>query len=194
MTGHPVSACFFAFFLTSFTQDRPPFQLEERRETDPHISLSNLTSNLDEQRKPKFERSSSVESDRSPLLLPAQPAKPPSRPSSALSGGEGRKFSLPANINAHLMAMDDGPETEEAVGAIRDTIEGHATRSKSLSILRTSGGRIHIARPWLKKKAGATDADGSAGVTEESSGEFMRFWGLFFETRSLNLLNTVEIL
>ena len=166
------------------------FQLEERRETDPHISLSNLTSNLDE-RKTKFERSSSVESDRSPLLLPAQPAKPPSRPSSALSGGEGRKFSLPANINAHLMAMDDGPETEEAVGAIRDTIEGHATRSKSLSILRTSGGRIHIARPWLKKKVGATDADGSAGVTEESSGEFMRFWVLFFETRSLNLLNTV---
>ena len=171
------------------------FQLEERRETDPHISLSNLASNLDD-RKTKFERSSSVESDRSPLLLHGQPAKPPSRPSSAMSGGEGRKFSLPANINAHLMMsgrLDAGvvvkswfkpyflilgdPETEEAVGAIQDTIEGHATRSKSLSILRTSGGRIHIARPWLKKKGGAEAAlaagADSAGVTEESSGSFL---------------------
>ena len=175
------------------------FQLEERRETDPHISLSNLASNLDD-RKTKFERSSSVESDRSPLLLHGQPAKPPSRPSSAMSGGEGRKFSLPANINAHLMMSGrlgagkflkiwfkpwfkpyfhnlGDPETEEAVGAIQDTIEGHATRSKSLSILRTSGGRIHIARPWLKKKGGAevalaAGAD-SAGVTEESSGSFL---------------------
>ena len=146
-------------------------QLEERREQDPHISLSNLTSTLDE-RKPKFERSSSVESDRSPLLLhrrqeqQQQQAKPPSRPSSALGGGEGRKFSLPANINQHLMSTMDG-EAEDAIGAIQDTIEGHATRSKSLSILRTSGGRIHIARPWLKKKA---SADSVAGVTEESSG------------------------
>ena len=69
------------------------------------------------------------------------------------------------------------PDAEEAVGAIQDTIEGHATRSKSLSILRTSGGRIHIARPWLKKKGGAEAAAAaggdSAGVTEESSGLFL---------------------
>lgn len=144
-------------------------ELEERRETDPHISLSNLTSNLDEQRKPKFERSSSVESDRSPLLLhkDREVVKPPSRPSSALGGTEGRKFSLPANINQHLMAASSDETEDAAVGAIRDTIEGHATRSKSLSILRTSGGRIHIARPWLKKK----EKEDSAGVTEESSGE-----------------------
>ena len=152
-------------------------QLEERREQDPHISLSNLTSTLDE-RKPKFERSSSVESDRSPLLLhhrqEQQQVKPPSRPSSAMGGGgEGRKFSLPANINQHLMSTMDR-EAEDAIGAIQDTIEGHATRSKSLSILRTSGGRIHIARPWLKKKA---SADSVAGVTEESSGRSGK-WGI----------------
>ena len=105
--------------------------------------------------------------------------KPPSRPSSALGGTEGRKFSLPANINQHLMAASSDETEDAAVGAIRDTIEGHATRSKSLSILRTSGGRIHIARPWLKKKGGAEAAAAagadSAGVTEESSGSFLCF-------------------
>ena len=114
-------------------------QLEERRETDPHISLSNLTSNLDE-RKTKFERSSSVESDRSPLQQHREVAKPPSRPSSALSGGEGRKFSLPANINAHLMMGDQ--ETDDSVDAIKGRNSIDTLDFGSYSVLGNLGGRL----------------------------------------------------
>jgi hypothetical protein len=156
---YSAAICYFDQLFSS------SFQLEERREQDPHISLTNLSS-LDE-RKSKFERSASIELDQRPSSK--EPSS--SRPSSALGGSDGgRKFSLPANINQHLMStMGLGGELmeDEDVTSLQSAIHGHAARSKSLSILRTSGGRIHIARPWLKKKA---NTESAAEVTEESSG------------------------
>ncbi len=162
-----------SFLLPSNAWLNAILQLEERREKDPQITLSKLASL--EERKAKFERSASVEADAGRNLQPQQ-----QRPSSALGGAEtgpGRKFSLPANINQHLIGASVGGDGgDDTIGALRSVVNGHAARSRSLNILRTSGGRIHIARPWLKKKSAAGGSEGEEEeeenhvVTEESSG------------------------
>lgn len=69
-----------------------------------------------------------------------------------------RKYSLPSNINESVRANDD---LDDAISGIESAIQSHQNRSKSLSTIK-QGLKIHIARPWLKKKP---------AVVEESSEE-----------------------
>ena len=84
-------------------------------------------------------------------------------PPSPLTASD-RKYSLPANINQEL--KDDDDESESALSSIQSAVHGHVNRSMSLSALKTGPGRIHIARPWLKKKVAVASM-----VAEESSEE-----------------------
>ena len=80
-----------------------------------------------------------------------------------LSRSVDRKFSLPASVNSASSTADDD---DDSVYGIQSAISAHQTRSQSLAALKTGSGtnslKIHIARPWLKKKA---------ALVEESSEE-----------------------
>ncbi|XP_059094769.1 uncharacterized protein DDB_G0284459-like isoform X3 [Tigriopus californicus] len=114
--------------------------LEERREQNPDLSLSKLAETTLSSHQGQTEESmKSLITTSSPRDLD-------------------RKYSLPSNINESVRANDD---LDDAINGIECAIQGHQNRSKSLSTIK-QGLKIHIARPWLKKKP---------AVVEESSEE-----------------------
>lgn len=67
--------------------------------------------------------------------------------------------STPELTTAELIAEEEA--RDKAVSDIQAAIQAHYTRSKAVTSMRS---RIHVARPWLKKK---TDANGSDSTTSE---------------------------
>ena len=104
-----------------------------------------------------------------------------------------RKYSLPASLNAHALRVESehldlhqghafqeeelDHDDPDGLAHIQSAVIGHGNRSKSLATLRSAGGsKIHIARPWLKKKISVPEGallagNSNASTTEESSGD-----------------------
>ncbi len=139
-------------------------QLEEKREANPDMPLSKIAENsLNNGSSKSNGNDSGVGFDMSS--------------SPQINNAIDRKFSLPAGLNEssgsnamrnQLIAEEE--DRDNAIAGIQAALQAHQTRSKSLSALRSGSGglRIHIARPWLKKKSGG---DSSTISLEESTSE-----------------------